>query len=153
MAIEGSYNLVREGDYAPFIQAFVHLPRLGLREWITFLLDTGADGTCLHPRDVAQIGIGSSQMLGSASVTATGVGGSFSYHWEPSWLMFRESARGFVFCQIELAICEFTDDPDIGNLPSLLGRDFLNRCRISLDSEMNFVQLEPRNISDWLILP
>ena len=128
------------------------MPRLGLREWITFLLDTGADGTCSHPRDVAQIGIGSAQMLGSARVTATGVGGSFSNHWGPSWLMFRESVRGFVFCQIELAICEFTDYPDIGNLPSRLGRDFLNRCRIVLDSEMDIVQSEPRNISDWLIL-
>lgn len=152
MAVEGIYGLVREGDYAPLVRAFVHLPRLGVREWITFLLDTGSDGTCLHPRDVALLGVDLEQLGGSTIINAAGVGGSLSYFREPSWLMFRESANGFVFCQIELAICEFTDDPYIGDLPSLLGRDFLNRCRTYLDSELNIVQLEPRNVSGGLIL-
>ena len=84
-------------------------------------------------------------------IQSSGIGGSAGYYLEPAWLMFNESAGGYVFCQLEMAIIEPTDDTTTGDLPSLLGRDFLNRCRVFLDSELNIVQLELRNVSGGLI--
>ena len=34
---------------------------------------------------------------------------------------------------------------EAANLPSLLGRDILNRCRCTLDAPENYVALEPRS--------
>ena len=49
-------------------------PRLLVDERVLFLLDTGADSTCLHPRDADPVGIPFSR-LGNR-VYSRGIGGS-----------------------------------------------------------------------------
>ena len=49
MAIEGIYLARPAGYPAPFLQAVVELPRLGLSNEVDFPLDTGADNTVLNP--------------------------------------------------------------------------------------------------------
>ena len=38
----------------PYVQGRLIIPRLNVNRRITFLLDTGADKTCLHPRDASR---------------------------------------------------------------------------------------------------
>ncbi len=40
----------------PFIRGRLSIPRLDINSEIDFLLDTGADVTCLHSGDLRQIG-------------------------------------------------------------------------------------------------
>ena len=39
------------------------------------------------------------------------------------------------------------------SIPSLLGRDILNLCAVTLDYSQNLVRLEPRNLSENFMLP
>ena len=57
MAIEGIYLARPAGYPAPFLQAVVELPRLGLRNEVDFLVDTGADNTVLNPFDILNLNL------------------------------------------------------------------------------------------------
>lgn len=46
--------------------------------------------------------------------------------------------------RIQVNIASPEGEHAIGSLPSLLGRDILNRCRCTLDAAENSVALEPR---------
>ena len=152
MAIQGFYSTGGGSVSAPYVAAHIDFGRLGITQEILFLVDTGSYRTCLHPFETARLGINYQELDRRTLIQSSGIGGSAGYYLEPAWLMFNESTGGYVFCQLEMAIIEQTDDPAIGDLPSLLGRDFLNRCRVFLDSEMNIVQMEPRNVSGGLVL-
>ena len=47
--------------------------------------------------------------------------------------------------RIQVYIASPENDDAAGRLPSLLGRDILNRCRCTLDAADNHVALEPRS--------
>lgn len=42
---------------APYLEARISFPRLNLRGLVSFLVDTGADGTVLMPTDSRKLGI------------------------------------------------------------------------------------------------
>lgn len=59
---------------------------LDLRGQVTFLIDTGADRTCIHLPDSSRLGIDPSQL---ADVTSLGgIGGQSQYAREPAGLVF-----------------------------------------------------------------
>ena len=116
------------------------------------LVDTGSVSTCLNSSDKARLGINNSQLDQSTLDYTRGVGGTASYYLEPAMLMFTDDNRGRIFFGSEIFVSEDTEDNSVPGIPSLLGRDFLNRCRINLDIESNVVQWEPRNVSGGLIL-
>ena len=116
------------------------------------LVDTGSVSTCLNSSDKARLGIDNSQLDQSTLDYTRGVGGTASYYLEPAMLMFTDDNRGRIFFGSEIFVSEDTEDTSVPGIPSLLGRDFLNRCRINLDIESNVVQWEPRNVSGGLIL-
>ena len=112
----------------PYVECRLIIPRLQVNEKILFLLDTGADRTCLHPEDANRIRI-PFERLGNR-MNSRGVGGRSSYFSEPAILSFddRHHTRLYV---VELLIAE----PHEGNegLPALLGRDVINHWYMQYD--------------------
>ena len=77
----------------PYIRCRLSLPRLGVvLADITFLVDTGADTTYLHPNDGADLGVPFDLLQGVA--TSQGIGGTASYFPEPAVMVFTDEAQG-----------------------------------------------------------
>lgn len=58
---------------APYLEAYVSVPRLGHKGYVSFLVDTGADGTVLMPADTKKLGINSGSLRNPTA--SQGVGG------------------------------------------------------------------------------
>ena len=143
MAIRGYFNPSYQ-EPAPYVRASVYLPRLGVGNRVDFLLDTGADATTLHPRDAGRLGV-YAYMLGPTSVSARGIGGPVQYAPEYAFVSFYDSAIGdWRDFRTQVYIASPDNQDEAGSLPSLLGRDILNRCRYTLDAAENSVTLELR---------
>ena len=55
-------------------------------------------------------------------------------------------------CYIDIDICHQDARTSLQNIPSLLGRDFLNLCDVRLNHAAGVVALDPLNIDDGFIL-
>lgn len=113
----------------PYIEGRVILPRLGVRGDVSFLLDTGADLSVLMPLDGRRLGIDYRRLQGR--VESVGIGGTSHDYREPGLLIFAESAKTLRAYELDLVVA--ASSSEILDLPSLLGRDVLNRWRITMD--------------------
>ena len=112
----------------PYVACRVIIPRLKINEIVPFLLDTGADSTCLHPRDTGRARMPFDQ-LGNRR-TSRGIGGSSSYFVEPAILAFADKPRTRLY-ELELLVAEPHESNE--GLPSLLGRDVVNHWYMQYD--------------------
>ena len=121
----------RFGDTSgrPYVEGRLILPRLKIRGDVSFCVDTGADRSLLHPGDGERIGIDYTKLSGATE--SVGVGGICRNFVEPALLVFSEPKRFLYVYMIPLAISP--PSPDIMDLPSLLGRDILDRWRMTYD--------------------
>lgn len=123
--------LGRFGDTTgcPYIEGRLILPRLNIRGDISFLADTGADQTLIHPLDGLRIGMDYSAL--SDTSESVGVGGIVDNFVEPALIVFNEPGRMLYVYTIVVAIAP--PSPDIMDLPSLLGRDILKQWRMVVE--------------------
>jgi predicted aspartyl protease len=123
------------GEFAsaiPYVYAKLILPRLYLVYEFYFLVDTGADSTVVMPRDAKSMGIDYLQLRGD--IASIGVGGTVHSFHEPALLVFVDSENVEYTYKLDI---RFMEDTVISRqLPSLLGRDVLNRWRIVYDPEI-----------------
>lgn len=75
------------------------------------------------------------------------------YYSEPAWLLFLEPDGTRRFCQMDIQICQETAIPSAQSLPSVLGRDFLNLCSLTVDHFNGIVSLEPHNVVEGFVFP
>ncbi len=108
----------------PFVYGRVMLPDIAPSTEIQFLVDTGSTSTMLLPRDSMRMGIDFDALPGRIR-GSVGIGGNAELKRMPALMLFREPERGVYVYEIELAVAR--PHPSIGDLPSLLGRDILNR--------------------------
>jgi len=111
----------------PYIEGRLHLPRLGITSDVSFCVDTGADTTVLLPSDGERMGVDYRNL--ETEVESVGVGGISLDFQEKAAVIFAEPNRALYVYLIDLLISSPT--PDIMALPSLLGRDILNRWRMT----------------------
>lgn len=119
----------RFGDTSgrPYIEGRLILPRLSLSADISFCVDTGADKTTLMPTDGARMRLDYQTLIEDKHLSV-GLGGiSFNYV-ERAIALFTEPGKALHAYGIELIIPD--PDPDLKDLPSLLGRDILNQWRM-----------------------
>jgi hypothetical protein len=79
------------------------------------------------PLDGMRMGIDYARLSGSAE--SIGIGGISRNFVEPATIIFSEPRRDLFIYMIQLHICSPT--PDIMDIPSLLGRDILDRWRMT----------------------
>ena len=113
----------------PFVKARVIIPRLGVQREVEFLVDTGADRTCLNHRDAVNMGLFPEILRGSEITHAEGIGGASQYFREDALLEFIDVDDGqFHGHTLSLLIADLSDAPSL--IPSLLGRDVLHLYRM-----------------------
>ena len=143
MTIEGYFD--SSSEPAPYVEARVHLPRLGLSSTVDFLLDTGADATTLHPGDTGKIPIDLST-LSQDSISVRGIGGEMRYVQEEALVYIEDGdTGGWHRFSIQVHVAPLSEHDIVRDLPSVLGRDILNSCRCVFDAGQSLVSLEPRS--------
>ena len=125
---------------APYIEARIAIPRLNLRGLISFLADTGADGTVLMPADSKKLAINFKSLQNPS--TSEGIGGIAKGFNERVLLSFSDSQ--FVYSYL-LKIEISAKTPYNHRFSSLLGRDILNQWRCIIDASKNKISFTPRS--------
>ena len=119
----------------PYVYATVTVPRLGMSADVKLLVDTGADRTCIHWDDRQALkSVDGSYLPADAAFLResahTGIAERrVRYGVDDGRLAFLSEAGEPVSADLPLAIAL---DP-IHGVPSLLGRDFLERFRLDFD--------------------
>lgn len=144
MVIHGYYRPHPPEAPSPYIGAYVSFPRFGVRQWVDFLVDSGATGVIIHPADIRQMRIPYHLLRTSSVRISQGIGGTQGYFSEPGTLSFPTQSPPLQ-CHLEIRIAGDPDSPS--RIPSLLGREFLNRCDLRLNQAQNLVALTPLNIN------
>ncbi len=122
---------------APAVQAFWYIPRLDHGEWVDFLIDTGASGTCLNGIYTLDL---QRHMRRSTLSTSHGIGTS-EYFYERAIIIFRDDNNELLSRTIQLGIQriirQHLSDPFALHCPCLLGRDIINGCTFGYDPRHN----------------
>ena len=102
------------------------MPSLNVRGPLRFLLDTGADVSCIMPADGRDLGIDYSQLTGR-KVKIGGVGGSVEAVRQQALVLFTEDTGRVRLYRVRIGIMPDLDE--LRKVPSLLGQDILSRWR------------------------
>ena len=111
----------------PYIQGRLFIPRLEIWSDVSFLVDTGADKTTLLPADGLRMGL-NCDTLKRSPIPSVGIGGVSRSYTEESVVLFNEPGKALYVYEIALEIVG--SDDHLMDIPSLLGRDILNRWRM-----------------------
>jgi hypothetical protein len=126
----------------------VHLRSIHFQGLVWFLADTGASRTTLLDRDVRLLGI-SAVALEPALLPVVGIGGSVRSFLARDVEITMASDGGDVVLRQDLWVVQHDlaqlppeEVSRILRLPSVLGRDVINRFRFTCDYQPGIVQLE-----------
>jgi len=124
---------------APYLEARVSIPRLSLKGLVSFLVDTGADGTVCMPADSRRLGVNFGALKNP--VVSEGIGGPAKGFNEQAILSFSDHRYIYSY----LLLIEISA-PTTHNhrFPSLLGRDIIDQWRFVMDRPNNQVSFTPR---------
>lgn len=126
---------------------------MGVQDWVDFLVDSGSDRTILHPDVNLAIRIPYHRLHSGRRGLAIGIGGSRVYYSELCELVFEDDQYNSLQCNLEIFVADI-DRPDSSpQVPSLLGRDFLNLCDVRLNHSRGLVSLDPLNVDRGFVLP
>jgi hypothetical protein len=121
----------------PYIEGRLSLPNLNLSANVSFVIDTGSDCTVLMPLDAMRINLDYSRL--TKEVDSVGIGGICRDFAEPALVAFTDGIAVYIY-EIELRIA--TASADIMAIPSLLGRDVINRWHISYSFPNNKIEIQ-----------
>ena len=140
----------RFGDTSgrPYFEGWLIFPRLEIEGDISFIFDMGADCSVLMPLDGRRIGVDYNQF--SKSVETVGIGGSSINYAEPALVMFSGMDALYVY-SIEIHISDLA--PDIMDISSLLGRDIIDRWRVTYDKAQGILTAEVHSADSQIDLP
>jgi hypothetical protein len=124
---------------APYIEARISFPQLRLWGLVSFLVDTGADGTVLMPADSKKLGINFKSLR--HPTTSEGIGGAAQGFNETAVLSF--SDRSYIY-SYSLTIELSAPTRHNHRFPSLLGRDVLKQWRCVMDADRGQIGFTPR---------
>ncbi len=130
-----------ESSGRPFIGGRIILPRLDIQGDVSFLMDTGADTSVLMPSDAGKVGIPYDLLEGDRE--CAGVGGTVHSFVERAILVFSHPDRTLYGYDLEIDIMPY--DAAMEEVPSLLGRDVLDRWRILYDPQGSGLRAKPRS--------
>ena len=129
----------------PYVPGVVVIPRLNISGSVVFLLDTGADSTCLHVSDATSLEIPFERLGNLAEVG--GIGGGAEYFKEDATVYFSDDDR-VVGYDVSIGIASSPAD----GLPSLLGRDIFDNWRIEYERRRGVLQCVVRTADQLLMI-
>ena len=137
MTLTGQFRDATRHPY-PSIEGRIAITGTGAVARTPFLLDTGAEITFLMPTDAAALGIDFDTLTPTPHLVSS-VGGDTRLYQVSASITFSDAENLYVY-RTELAIAE----PGEHNrrLPSLLGRDILNRWHLRYDAPANALEAE-----------
>ena len=112
----------------PFAVCRLMIPRLRVSQCVAFLVTTGRESTCLHPRDARKIGIPFPDLANRHS--SREVGGRSAYFREPALLSFRDGDLVRIY-EVGLLIADPNESDE--NVPSVLGRNVIDHWYMEYD--------------------
>lgn len=131
---------------APHIVAQVSIPCLSIIGPVIFAIDTGADETVLLPNEATMLGVKYSKLTDQPREATRGLGGEVPAFAVPATVMLKAGHYGYGF-EIKLLIVEFDLEKDwMLTLPSVLGRDILNKLRTVYNFQKDLLTMTP---IDW----
>lgn len=136
-----------EGWGAPFLKGRLTIPRLGVSADVSWLVDTGADSSLLNPPDASEIGLDYSRLRNRIESLGT-AGIAYSYA-EPASIAFTDPGKSVYVYHLTLDIAE--PSPETMELPSLLGREVLDRMRMVYDPSRGVLTFTVRSAD--LVIP
>ena len=150
MAVRGFFSDTRlvlgdpAGSYTapaalPYVWTIVHLPAFDRRALVTFLIDTGADVTTLHPQDSLRL-LSPSEFSGLTKPVALGGAGAGVNHYPlDATIVFMHDDQRLHSIDITAYVAE----PTTLNMryESLLGRDALDHFVMHFDQRARTVTL------------
>src|SRR5438046_2893461 len=89
----------------PYIEGRLYLPRLSVQGDISFLLDTGADGSMLMPADAIRLGVPYDALQGDNE--ASGIGGTVNCFVEHVVFAFTEPGAAVYVYELAIDIMQF----------------------------------------------
>jgi hypothetical protein len=130
----------------PFVIATVYLPRIGTTGTMPFIVDTGSDRTVLMPDDAWRLGL--TEDLKTGIVHSLGIGGAVRAFEEPTVLQFNDPDLGTYLYELRAQV--MPDTLELEDVPSLLGRDVLNRWRMTWDPPAEALTFAPFSADELL---
>lgn len=113
----------------PYVEGRVSIPSQNISADISFVLDTGADMTVLMPMDGAKIGLDYNNL--NNVVSSLGISGYSQDFLVSGYVTFRGSDGTLYSYEIDLLVS--SPSPEISSIPSLLGRNIMNKWAIRYD--------------------
>ena len=130
-----------DGRERPRIRGVIYIPRFAIRGRVWFLLDTGSDVTTVGASDVTYLHIPRERL--SVPTGISGVGGSGYFSTEKAYVAFEDEPDNTQFNVYEIDL--YITRSETGSLPSLLGRNIINRWRIDYDPLDGKLECEVRS--------
>jgi predicted aspartyl protease len=116
----------------PMIEAHVSIPSINAGGFVQFLIDTGADCTTITPADGRRLRVEYSRL--TREDHSMGYSGSTMDFVCDGTIVFAEIGVVEYEFDVELRLARPNPDtPELLMLPSLLGRDVLNRWKLTFD--------------------
>jgi len=126
---------------APFVTASILLKELDLKARLPLLVDTGASNMIILWRDVERLGIDVSKLKPEREFS--GIGGLVEAKPILSMLIFRSESGQLVKEEAEAyVVTGACPHPRLRLLPSILGRDVINRYALNYRFETKETSLE-----------
>ena len=144
--ILGEFN---EETGEPTIVGFVYFPRFKESGKVPFLLDTGAKGTVLHPKDARELKVPLGKLRNP--VTSRGIGGFAQTFRERALVYFVDISPGRPLLrvyEVEIGIAEPSNVNEA--YPSLLGRDITDYWTIQYSPPDSAIGCTVRSADDTL---
>jgi hypothetical protein len=124
---------------SPYLEGRIFFPRLGLRGLVSFLVDTGADGSVLMPADSKKLGVNFRSLRNPT--TSQGLGGDAKGFTERTFLSFSDNRYVYSYL-LDVEIAASTRHNQ--RFPSLLGRDILSQWRSVVEPSRGIITFNPR---------
>jgi hypothetical protein len=122
---------------APYLEGQLVIPRLAVKGLISFLVDTGADEALIMPADGLRLGIDYARL--HPPQIYTGIGGDTKIHSELALVTFSEARFVYTY-NVKIGLSAALSD--LMRAPSLLGRDIINRWRMTYDPKRGVVNFK-----------
>ena len=119
----------------PTVKGVVQIYELGIECVVDFLLDTGADVTCMHYPDVIVAGVDQSHLREVGVLREFGgVGGDANYRQVSADITFEDTDLRSRIYTTETLVADVSQE-GLGERPSLLSRDILDLHLIVYDPQ------------------